>query len=173
MKRGKLLAWTLAALVAVVLLAVFGLATKHSSAAGRKAPELPHEQLIGPPATLSRFLAGTRGRAAAVVFWASWCGPCKDEAPELERFANSATGRGRIAGVDWSDALSGARKFIHRYAWSFPNTRDAEGTVGNSYGLVDLPTTFVLDAGGHIRATLRGAQTQRSLATALARVERS
>jgi cytochrome c biogenesis protein CcmG, thiol:disulfide interchange protein DsbE len=173
MGRGKVLGWTLLALIAIVAFVVFGLASTHSQIGGRKAPALPREQLVGPPATLTSFLAGTHGRPAAIVFWASWCGPCKEEAPELERFSKSARGRGRIAGVDWSDALSGARSFIRRYAWSFPNTRDPEGTVGNAYGLVDLPTTFVLDSGGHIRAALRGQQTQHSLAVALAKVERS
>ena len=76
-------------------------------------------------------------------------------------------------GVDWSDALSGARAFIRRYSWTFPNVRDAEGTVGNAYRLTGLPTTFVLDAHGRIRAVLRGPQNERSLQTALAGVEHS
>lgn len=121
--------------------------------------------------TLAGMLAGTRGRPALVVFWASWCGPCMREAPALERFAESSTGRGRLVGVDWSDALSGARKFIRRYAWTFPNERDAEGTVGNAYGLPGLPTTFVLDSHGRIRARLVGPQTEASLTRALDAVE--
>ena len=75
-------------------------------------------------------------------------------------------GRGRLVGVDWSDALSGARSFIRRYSWTFPNLRDAEGTVGNDYRLTGLPTTFVLDASGRIRAVLRGPQDAGSLSRA-------
>ena len=123
--------------------------------------------------TLSQLLAGAKGRPAVVVFWASWCGPCAEEAPALERFSHSSLGRGRIVGVDWSDALSGARAFIKRYSWTFPNVRDAEGLVGNAYRLTGLPTTFVIDAHERIRAVLRGAQSQRSLQRALASVERS
>ena len=78
-----------------------------------------------------------------------------------------------MVGVDWSDALSGARSFIRRYAWTFPNLRDAEGTVGNEYHLTGLPTTFVLDAHGRIRAVLRGPQDEASLGRALASVRSS
>ena len=108
-----------------------------------------------------------------VVFWASWCGPCTKEAPALERFAQSSEGRARIVGVDWSDARSGARSFISHYRWTFPNLRDAEGTVGNSYGLANLPTTFVIDARHRILAELRGPQSEGSLERALANAERS
>jgi cytochrome c biogenesis protein CcmG/thiol:disulfide interchange protein DsbE len=162
------------ALAAVIALAVFGLAGDRSATNGRPAPALPRERLLGAPATISSLLADAHGRAALVVFWASWCGPCANEAPALERFATSPQGRGRIVGVDWSDpVLSAARGFIRRYAWTFPNLRDREGSVGVAYHLTGLPTTFVIDARGRIRATLRGPQSQSSLERALARIERS
>jgi len=170
--RPRLLAWTLAA-AALIALIVFGLARNGSSPTGRLAPALPRERLAGAPVTLAGLLAGTGGRPALVVFWASWCGPCAHEAPAIERFSRSAAGRGRIVGVDWSDALSGARSFIRHYSWSFPNVRDSEGTVGNAYRLPGLPTTFVVDAHGRIRTELRGPQDEAALARALAGVERS
>jgi cytochrome c biogenesis protein CcmG, thiol:disulfide interchange protein DsbE len=155
---------------ALAALIVFGLAHHRSAAVGRQAPALPREQLAGPAVTLPGLLADARGGPALVVFWASWCGPCAREAPAIERFAQSSAGRGRIVGVDWSDALSGARSFIRRYSWTFPNLRDAEGTVGNDYHLTDLPTTFVLDGHGRIRAVLSGPQDEDSLGRALASV---
>ncbi len=173
MKHRKALGWTLAGLVAVTLLAVFGLASSRSASTGQAAPALPREQLVGTSTTLASLLAGARGRPVAVVFWASWCPPCRHEAPALERFSQSAYGRGRILGVDWSDGLSGARSFIRHYAWSFANLRDAEGTIGNAYGLRDLPTTFVLDSHGRIRAALVGPQDEHSLRAAMSRIERS
>ena len=72
--------------------------------------------------------------------------------------------------VDWSDALSGARSFVARHAWTFPVLRDAEGTVGNEYRLTGLPTTFVLDASGHIRSELRGPQNAGTLKRAMASI---
>jgi thiol-disulfide isomerase/thioredoxin len=172
-RRWRTLGGAAAALVAIALLAVFGLASNRAASSTRRAPELPRERLGGPPATLASLLASAGGRPALVVFWASWCGPCVREAPALERFAQSATGSGRIVGVDWSDALSGARAFIRRQSWTFPNLRDGEGLVGNEYRMTGLPTTFVIDARGRIRSTLRGPQDERSLRTALAAVERS
>jgi cytochrome c biogenesis protein CcmG/thiol:disulfide interchange protein DsbE len=171
-RRLRLLAWTLVLVAALALAAVLGLASH--SASGRPAPALPHEALAGAPVTLASVLAGDGGRSAAVVFWASWCGPCAQEAPEIERFSRSAAGKGRIVGVDWSDPLrSEARAFIRRYAWRFPNLRDAEGAVGNSYHLRNVPTTFIVDSHARIRATLPGPQSVRSLRAALASVEHS
>jgi thiol-disulfide isomerase/thioredoxin len=167
-RRWRLLGWLLAAGVAIAVLAIFGLASDRSASAGRRAPALPRERLAGAPATLAGLLASARGGPALVVFWASWCGPCTHEAPAIERFSRSAAGRGRIVGVDWSDARSGALGFIRRYAWTFPNLRDGEGTVGNAYRLTGLPSTFVIDATGHIRTVLRGPQSEATLARALA-----
>jgi cytochrome c biogenesis protein CcmG/thiol:disulfide interchange protein DsbE len=158
-------------LAGVAAVAVFGLAGSGTGPSGRRAPGLPQERLGGSATTLSTLLAGADGRPVLVVFWASWCGPCGQEAPALERFARSAAGRARIVGVDWSDALSGARTFIARHRWTFPNVRDAEGTVGNSYELTGLPSTFVVDAHGRIRGVLRGPQTEATLEHALASVE--
>ena len=169
-RRLPLIAGTLALAGAIAALAAFGLAS--SSPSGRRAPALPRERLAGTPVTLASLLGGADGGGALVIFWASWCGPCAQEAPALERFADSRAGRGRIVGVDWSDPeLSSARSFIRRHAWTFPNLRDTEGTVGIAYGLTGLPTTFVIDAHGRISQTLRGPQSERSLRRALASVE--
>lgn len=164
---------TLAGLAAVAALIVFGLSSSGKGPVGHAAPPLPREALAGAPVTLPVLLAGSGGRPTAVVFWASWCVPCEREAPALERFSRSAEGRGRIVGVNWSDALTEARLFIRRYRWTFPNVRDAEGTVGNRYGLAGLPATFVLDRKGRIRTVLRGPQDERSLASALRAVEKA
>jgi thiol-disulfide isomerase/thioredoxin len=161
-RRPKPILWTLAAVAVAAALAV-GLASTRSSPVGRLAPALPRERLAGP-------LVEQTGRPALVVFWASWCSPCAREAPALERLSLTPMARGRVIGVDWSDTLGGARSFIQRYAWTFANLRDAQGTVGNDYRLLGLPTSFVLDASGRIRAELRGPQDERSLSRALARV---
>ena len=173
MPRGRgLLGWTLAAAV-LAAVAIFGLSASGSSSLGRLAPALPRERLLGPPVTIASLTTASGApttRPALVVFWASWCGPCAREAPALERFSESVAGRGRLVGVDWSDALAGARSFIRRYAWTFSNVRDSDGTVGNAYHMTGLPTTFVIDAHRRIRGVLRGPQDERSLKRALAGV---
>jgi len=170
-KRMRVLGLALVAVAAIAALAVFGLRSEPTPARGTKAPELPSERLIGGPVSISSLVASAHGRPSLVLFWASWCGPCKKEAPAIERFSRSSAGAGRIVGVNWSDALAGARSFLAGYHWSFPNVRDGEGTVGNEYKLTGLPTTFVIDAGGRIEATLRGPQTEAALSGALAAAE--
>jgi cytochrome c biogenesis protein CcmG/thiol:disulfide interchange protein DsbE len=146
-------------------LAVLELATSGGGGdSGRRAaPALPAAVLTPPRATL----ASLRGKPALVNFWASWCGPCDKEAPELRRFSRGLRGRGTLVGVDWNDGLGGARKFIHKNSWTFPNLRDGDGIVGNRYGLSGLPNTFVLDSDGRIVKVLRGPQTVAGLEAAL------
>lgn len=164
----RLLAIGLAATLLVVLV-VFGLAGKHIGQ-GRIAPALPSAQLVGPRLTLAEL----RGSPVLVVFWASWCAPCALEAPALERFSRDLGGRARLIGVNSSDvSISDARSFIRHYHWTFPNLRDAEGLVGNRYGLIDLPTTFLIDSRGRIRQTLRGPQTEQTLNHALSELTSS
>ena len=170
-RRGRVLVLILAA-GAVAALVVFGLAPS-KKASGRPAPGLPGEHLGGAAVTLPKLLAASHGHPSVVVFWASWCGPCTTEAPALQSFSQTPEGRGRIVGVDWSDARSSALAFIHRFGWTFPTVRDGEGLVGNDYGMTGLPTTFVLDGHGRIAMTLRGPQTGASLRRALGAVERA
>jgi thiol-disulfide isomerase/thioredoxin len=159
------IAWTLLLAGAIAALAVVGLASNGKSAAGRPAPALPREHLAGPPAPSF----ASNGRSKVVVFWASWCDPCAAEARAVQRVSESPVGRGRVIGVNWNDALSGARSFIRTHSWTFANVRDGEGTVGSAYRLTGLPTSFVVDANGRIRATLVGPQSEASLTRALTR----
>jgi cytochrome c biogenesis protein CcmG, thiol:disulfide interchange protein DsbE len=165
----RVLGALLAAVALIVVVAVFGLSSTSSPAGGLKAPALPGERLVGPSVSIASLAAS--GRPSLVVFWASWCGPCQHEAAAIERFSQSAAGRGRIVGVDWSDARSGAKSFIRRYGWTFPVLRDGEGKVGNEYRMADLPTTFVVSAKGRIAAKLTGPQTEATLGRALAAAE--
>jgi peroxiredoxin len=148
-----------------VVFIVFGLAGR--SQVGTLAKPLPSQTLVGPPVTL----AAVRGRPALVVFWASWCGPCQHEAPALERLWKGLGAKATLIGVDWSDpVLANARTFVKRYGWTFPNLRDSEGTVGNSYGISGLPSTFVIGSSGRIRQVLSGPQTEQTLSRALRRL---
>jgi cytochrome c biogenesis protein CcmG, thiol:disulfide interchange protein DsbE len=161
MSSRTLLVWAVCA-AAVAAFAVFGLAGS-GGRIGRAAPALPTQRLAGKPVTL----ATLRGHPALVTFWASWCEPCAREAPALERFSQALGDRATLVGIDWSDSLGGARSFVRRYGWTFPNLRDPRGSVGLGFGITGLPTTFVIDGAGRVRGTLRGPQTQRTLGRAL------
>ncbi|HVW48195.1 MAG TPA: TlpA disulfide reductase family protein [Solirubrobacterales bacterium] len=134
-----------------------------SDSNGRQAPPLPTTALR-PPAV---DLAELRGKPALVDFFASWCDPCAEEAPTLRKLSRELGGRATIVAVDWDDADGAARAFIARHGWTFPVLADTTGTAGEEYGLVGLPTSFVLDPQGRIVATFRGPQSAARLRRAL------
>jgi cytochrome c biogenesis protein CcmG, thiol:disulfide interchange protein DsbE len=150
--RRLILVLVVAAAVAALLVVGLGSA---GSASGRKAPALPTQVLHPPRVTL----ASLRGHPVVLNFWASWCGPCRKEAPELVKLHRELPKDARLVGVDWNDGESGARAFLGRSGWTYPNLRDGSGDVGNSYRLHGMPTTFLLDKNGRIREQLTGPQT--------------
>jgi cytochrome c biogenesis protein CcmG, thiol:disulfide interchange protein DsbE len=148
--------------VGVVLAEVL---TSGGAESARQAPQLPSQVLSGPRVDL----ASLRGKPALVNFWASWCPPCRQEAPELKRFDETLGNKANLVGVDWNDTTDNAKKFIAQAGWRYPILRDGSQAVGIAYGLGrGLPTTFVLNAQGQIVDTLRGPQTVATLRRALA-----
>jgi thiol-disulfide isomerase/thioredoxin len=154
---------TVAALVVVAVLAVL-LGGNATPGKARAAPSLPTQVLVGPRVSI----AGLRGRPAIIHFWASWCGPCVKEAPQLARLAGELHGRATLVGVDWSDSHAGAAAFVRRHRWTFPVLIDGSGAVGSSYRITGLPTTFLLDADGRIIRRLIGPQTATGLLASVA-----
>jgi cytochrome c biogenesis protein CcmG/thiol:disulfide interchange protein DsbE len=140
-------------------LVIAELATSDSGEGDQAAPELPSQVLQGPRVEI----ASLRGRPALVNFWASWCTPCREEAPALERVSRALGGRASVVGVDWNDTTQNANEFIREHRLTYPILRDGSGEVANDFGLSGLPTTFVLDGDGRIVRTLRGPQTVSSL----------
>jgi DsbE subfamily thiol:disulfide oxidoreductase len=153
-------------LIAIGGLVVSEIGTSGNGAGARPAPQLPREVLSGRAVSI----ASLQGEPTLVNFWASWCGPCRKEGPQLGRLAKHLHGRAHLVGVDWNDSAGNARAFIAQQRWSYPVLRDGDGAVGNAFGLTGLPTTFVLDRSGQIVETLRGPQTETSLEQALAPV---
>lgn len=130
----------------------------------RLAPRLHGRMLQGSPKDLA-----LGGRVSVINFWASWCAPCKREAPQLEAFAAS-TGNPHLVGVDTNDTRAEALAFIRRYHVRFPNVSNPDGSMSIAYAIPGLPTTIIVDAHGRIAELLAGPQTVRSLARAVARV---
>jgi cytochrome c biogenesis protein CcmG, thiol:disulfide interchange protein DsbE len=150
----------LAALALAALAA--GLLTGAGSAR-RPAPPLPRTVLRGRAVTIAQL----HGHSAAIVFWASWCNDCHAEAAAVERFARSSAGRGRVVGIDYTDA-GDWRAFLRRYGWSFPVLADPTGVVGSGFGLHALPATVILDPSGRIASVSNRVQTVGTLQRALA-----
>jgi cytochrome c biogenesis protein CcmG/thiol:disulfide interchange protein DsbE len=144
-----------AGLLALLVWKVTHGSTRHLSV-GQRTPgfTLPR---IGAPGRLS--LASLRGKAIVLNFWASWCIPCKAEAPQLE----SAWQRWRehgvvVLGVDSQDFTGDARRFMRRHDVTYPVVHDS-GTHANEYGLPPYPETFVLDRDGRLVEHIAGQIT--------------
>jgi cytochrome c biogenesis protein CcmG, thiol:disulfide interchange protein DsbE len=154
----------LVAAVGVVGLIALEVATAGNGGdTGRKAPALPTKVLQGPQVSL----ADLRGHPALIDFWASWCEPCRGEAPELARLDRSLGGSARVVGIDYTDRDDSARSFIARYGWTFPVLSDPDGIYGAHFGFSGLPTAIVLDPEGKVSATLRGPQSVSDFRAAL------
>jgi cytochrome c biogenesis protein CcmG, thiol:disulfide interchange protein DsbE len=100
-------------------------------------------------------LASLRGKAVVLNFWASWCGPCKSEAPVLERLWQQYRGKGVVfVGIDSNDASSDARRFVSAHGITYPVVSDKNGLVAaNSYDIDSLPVTYFVDRRGRLVGT--------------------
>jgi cytochrome c biogenesis protein CcmG/thiol:disulfide interchange protein DsbE len=105
-------------------------------------------------------IASLRGKAVVLNFWASWCAPCKEETPVLERVWRERRGRGVVVvGVDAKDFRSDARRFMRRYGVTYPVVFDGPGKTLSPYGVTGFPETFVLDREGRVVEAFVGAVT--------------
>ncbi|HET7127530.1 MAG TPA: TlpA disulfide reductase family protein [Gaiellaceae bacterium] len=96
-------------------------------------------------------LVSLRGKAVVLNFWASWCVPCKQEAPLLEAAAKRfRSAEVVVVGVDAQDFRSDARRFIKRYGLSYPIVRDGRGSTLTHYDVTGFPETWFVDRSGHV-----------------------
>lgn len=128
---------------------------------------------VAPSFTLSRLegsgnvsLASLRGRPVVLNFWASWCVPCKSEAAVLERAWRRYHSRGVVfIGVDDKDLASDARTFVAAHGLTFPMLQDGSGSVTGSYGISQVPETYIIDREGRIVAHIDGPITASGLSS--------
>jgi cytochrome c biogenesis protein CcmG/thiol:disulfide interchange protein DsbE len=145
-----------AAVLAVVGLLAYGLVSKGSAGVslGEPAPTAGLSRLEG---DRSGSLADYRGRWVLVNFWASWCVPCRQEAPVLESFQRAHGGREfTVVGIDTRDLSGDGRSFVREFGLSYPQLRDGDGDAAHEFGTTGVPENFLLDPRGRVRLLLRG-----------------
>ncbi|MGN6274833.1 MAG: TlpA family protein disulfide reductase [Solirubrobacterales bacterium] len=144
------------AVVAVVGLLVYGLASKGSSgvAVGDPAPTAALPKLEGGG---SGSLTEYKGRWVLVNIWASWCVPCKQEAPTLEEFQRQHGGpRFTVLGIDSRDLSGDGRSFVRHFGLTYPQWRDGDGSAAHEYGTTGVPENFLIGPGGKVRWLVHG-----------------
>jgi cytochrome c biogenesis protein CcmG, thiol:disulfide interchange protein DsbE len=166
-----------AVLALVTLLAGCGSAGASAGATGSAAPSSVHSVLAACPqqpdtpasgaTTLPkvsfRCLGGGTldlGRAPGVPtvvnLWGSWCGPCREELPTMQRLADAAGGRVRVVGVISKDGVPQAESFAEDAKVTFPSAFDGQGALMAGLGINVLPFTYFLDADGGLTYTQTG-----------------
>jgi cytochrome c biogenesis protein CcmG/thiol:disulfide interchange protein DsbE len=113
-------------------------------------------------------VAELEGYPVVLNFWASWCEPCKDEAPALAASARAHAGEVVFLGVDVQDFTSDARKFLAELDVPYASARDGGDSTYANYGLSGLPETYYLDRDGRIVSHSLGAISRRELEQKLA-----
>jgi DsbE subfamily thiol:disulfide oxidoreductase len=94
-------------------------------------------------------LSSLRGQVVLLNFWASWCPPCRVEAPVLQRAADSLAASGlAVIGVDVWDDVPQARAFLDEFAITYPNAEDTTRSIPVEYGVTGLPETLVISPAG-------------------------
>ena len=130
----------------------------YTSAPGDPAPEFEAPLLDG-AGTLS--LDDLRGRPAMLNFWASWCKPCVEELPLLQRTHEQIAPRGGVVvGVNYKDISEDALRFARRSKITYDNLRDPDGRYAEDYASRAFPETFVIDREGRLADRRRGPVTR-------------
>jgi cytochrome c biogenesis protein CcmG, thiol:disulfide interchange protein DsbE len=105
-------------------------------------------------------LQGQRGKPMLVNFWATWCAPCREEMPAMERLYIKHRERGFVLlAVSVDTDASVVKPFLERYKLTFPVALDAKMDLANAYGVRALPASFLIDRHGYLTALALGPRT--------------
>src|SRR4051794_38596714 len=137
---------------------------KSKAKVGTAAPDFVLPNTRGAPVRLSSL----RGHPVVLVFFASWCHPCREEMPVLEQLAKEDGGRLKVVGVSFKDLQSDSVDFVKQLGVTFPALLDApEAPVAQRYGVRGIPQTVFIDGRGVVRGRAYGATSREALQPAV------
>ncbi len=155
--------WGIALVIVVGVLVVWG-ALNPSSPRSGPAPDFVVSDMAGQPAQL----ADLKGDVVVLNFWATWCGPCRAEIPELSAFSEAHRDV-VVAGISTDDAMSVKRLAVMagKYGVTYPIYLDDQHVAAGAYGVSGIPVTFVLDKDRQIVRVIQGSTTKEVLEAAV------
>lgn len=127
-------------------------------------------ELSGAVADQMLSLDELRGYTVVLNFWASWCIPCREEAPILAASTRTHSGEVLFLGVDVQDLRGDGLAFLREFDVPFVSVRDGANETFEAYGLTGVPETYFVDASGHIVAHVPGAVSRASLERGVAAI---
>jgi cytochrome c biogenesis protein CcmG/thiol:disulfide interchange protein DsbE len=146
--------WLIAGLGIVALLVLVGVQLFTVQAggllAGQPAPDFTVTGFPNTPLAGKQFrLSEARGQVVLLNFWASWCAPCRVEAPDLEAIWQRYKDRGVVVvGLAWSDTERESLKFINEFNQTYLNGPDLGTRAGQAYRIRAVPETYLIDQNG-------------------------
>jgi cytochrome c biogenesis protein CcmG/thiol:disulfide interchange protein DsbE len=149
------------AAIAFIALLAFGLVAKNGAqiAVGEPAPDGAVETQDG---TGEASLADHRGKWVLLNFWASWCEPCRTEAPAIQKFADQNPDV-VVIGMDTEDLSGDAQDFVREFDLTYEMLHDGDGERKDAYGIFALPETFLIDPNGDLALIQRGPVDEKFL----------
>lgn len=154
----------LAYLVIVALAVLAPTAALAITKTGQPAPALALSTSTGKPFTLSSL----KGKAVYLNFFASWCGPCNEEAPAIGRLSAKYKARGlTVVGVNELESAQKAGEFLKQYHLPYGAVLDSDGKTGRDFGAIGLPMHVFIDRKGVVKTSRLGEMSPQEIETAI------
>lgn len=120
------------------------------------------------PFTLDRLdgtqvTVGQAGKITVLNFWATWCPPCQEEMPELEKFAHNNLQKVDFYAINLQESKGKISEFMNKNKYTMPVLLDTDGTMGRKFQVAAIPTTIIINKHGMVKYRKSGSMTMNEL----------